>query len=154
MRKILLPDNSIGALFGPHDENIKYLESLFNVSIHLRGSNLIIDGEETSIVTVEKILLDFASIIRQGQNFSNGDLKAALKQIAEDAALSLHDFFPKAQIVTAGGRQVTPKSSNQRHYIEAIRRNDMVFAIGPGGTGKTYLAVAMAVAFLSDKTVS
>ena len=154
MKKISLPDSSISALFGPHDENIKFLESLFDVSIHLRGSHLIIEGEDGDIATLEKILLDFASIIGEGQNFSNGDLKAALKQIAEDAALSLHDFFPKAQIITAGGRQVTPKSANQRRYIEALRRSDMVFAIGPGGTGKTYLAVAMAVSCLTSKTVS
>lgn len=154
MKRILLPDSSINALFGPHDENIKFLESLFNVSIHLRGSNLIMDGEETDVNSLEKILQDFSSIIRQGHNFSNGDLKAALKQMAEDAALSLHDFFPKAQIIAAGARHVTPKSANQRRYIEAIRQNDVVFAIGPGGTGKTYLAVAMAVSSLTEKAVS
>jgi phosphate starvation-inducible protein PhoH and related proteins len=154
MKKILLPDSSISALFGPHDENIKFLEALFNVQIHLRGSNLTMEGEEHDVAVLEKILCDFALIVQRGHAFSNGDLKAAFKQIAEDAALSLHDFFPKGQIVMSGGRQVTPKSANQRRYIEAIRQNDVVFAIGPGGTGKTYLAVAMAVASLNEKAVS
>lgn len=156
MKKILLPDSSISALFGPHDENLKFLEALFNVQIHLRGSNLTLEGEEHDVAALERILCDFASIVQRGHTFSNGDLKAAFKQIAEDAALSLHDFFPKGQIqiVMSGGRQVTPKSANQRRYIEAIRQSDVVFAIGPGGTGKTYLAVAMAVASLSEKAVS
>jgi phosphate starvation-inducible protein PhoH and related proteins len=154
MKKILLPDSSISALFGPQDENIKFLEALFNVQIHLRGSNLTLEGEEHDVAMLERIFYDFANIAQRGHTFSNGDLKAAFKQIAEDAALSLHDFFPKGQIITSGGRQVTPKSANQRRYIEAVHQNDVVFAIGPGGTGKTYLAVAMAVASLNEKAVS
>jgi phosphate starvation-inducible PhoH-like protein len=85
---------------------------------------------------------------------SNGDLKAAFKQIAEDTALSLHDFFPKMQLLPGGKRQVTPKSPNQRRYVEAIKNNDVVFGIGPGGTGKTFLAVAMALTYLLEKSVS
>ena len=102
----------------------------------------------------KKILVDFSSLVDKGHSISNGDLKSAFKQIAEDAALSLHDFFPKMQLLTAGKRQVTPKSLNQRRYIEAIKNNDIVFAIGPGGTGKTFLAVAMALTYLFERSVS
>jgi phosphate starvation-inducible protein PhoH and related proteins len=154
MRKVLLSDRSLQLLFGPLDENVRFLENLFEVKIQTRDSSLTIDGEEEDVAALEKILVDFASLVDKGHSIANGDLKSAFKQIAEDAALSLHDFFPKMQLLTAGKRQVTPKSLNQRRYIEAIKSNDIVFGIGPGGTGKTFLAVAMALTYLIEKSVS
>lgn len=154
MKKVLLSDRSLQLLFGPLDENVKFLENVFAVSIQSRDSVLTIDGEEKDVNLLERILVDFSHLVDQGHNISNGDLKSAFKQIAEDAALSLHDFFPKMQLLTAGKRQVTPKSLNQRRYVEAIRQNDIVFGIGPGGTGKTFLAVAMALTYLLEKGVA
>ncbi len=154
MRKVLLSDRSIQLLFGPLDENVRFLENLFGVSIQARDSSLTIDGEAEDVAALEKILVDFSSLVDKGHSITNGDLKSAFKQIAEDAALSLHDFFPKMQLLTTGKRQVTPKSLNQRRYIDAIKNNDVVFGIGPGGTGKTFLAVAMALTYLFEKRVS
>ena len=154
MRKVLLSDRSLQLLFGPLDENIRFLENLFGVTIQTRDSSLIIDGEENDVVALEKILVDFSALVDKGHSITNGDLKSAFKQIAADAALSLHDFFPKMQLLTTGKRQVTPKSYNQRRYIEAIRNNDIVFRNWPGGTGKTFLAVAMALTHLFEKSVS
>jgi phosphate starvation-inducible protein PhoH and related proteins len=154
MRKVLLSDRSLQLLFGPLDENIRFLENLFSVTIQARDSSLNIEGEESDVEALGKILVDFSSLVDKGHAITNGDLKSAFKQIAEDAALSLHDFFPKMQLLTTGKRQVTPKSLNQRRYIEAIRSNDVVFGIGPGGTGKTFLAVAMAITYLLEKSVS
>jgi phosphate starvation-inducible PhoH-like protein len=154
MKKVLLSDRSLQLLFGPLDENLRYLESLFAVTIQARDSSLTIDGDEQSVNLLERILLDFAGLVDKGHTIINGDLKSAFKQISEDAALSLHDFFPKMQLLAGGKRQVTPKSLNQRRYVEAIRQNDIVFAIGPGGTGKTFLAVAMALTYLLEKSVS
>lgn len=154
MRKVLLSDRSLQLLFGPLDENIRFLENLFSVTIQTRDSSLTIDGEDEDVSALQKILVDFSSLVDKGHAITNGDLKSAFKQIAEDTALSLHDFFPKMQLLTAGKRQVTPKSLNQRRYIEAIRKNDVVFGIGPGGTGKTFLAVAMAITCLFEKSVS
>ncbi len=154
MKKVLLSDRSLQLLFGPLDENIRFLESLFDVTIQARESAITIDGEEDDVVALEKILTDFSTLVDRGHSMSNGDLKSAFKQIAEDTALTLHDFFPKMQLLTAGKRQVTPKSLNQRRYIEAIRRHDIVFGIGPGGTGKTFLAVAMALTYLFEKQVT
>jgi phosphate starvation-inducible protein PhoH and related proteins len=154
MKKVLLSDRSLQLLFGPLDENIQFLENLFSVTIQARDSSLTIDGEEEDVNALEKILNDFSALADSGQAMTNGDLKSAFKQIAEDAALSLHDFFPKMQLLAAGKRQVIPKSLNQRRYIEAIRKNDIVFGIGPGGTGKTFLAVAMALTYLLEKGVS
>jgi len=154
MRKVLLSDRSLQLLFGPLDENVRFLENLFGVAIQARDSSLTIDGEEEDVAALGKILLDFSTLVDKGHLISNGDLKAAFKQIAEDTALSLHDFFPKMQLLPGGKRQVTPKSPNQRRYVEAIKNNDVVFGIGPGGTGKTFLAVAMALTYLLEKSVS
>jgi len=154
MRKVLLSDRSLQLLFGPLDENVRFLENLFGVAIQARDSSLTIDGEEEDVAALERILLDFSTLVDKGHLISNGDLKAAFKQIAEDTALSLHDFFPKMQLLPGGKRQVTPKSPNQRRYVEAIKNNDVVFGIGPGGTGKTFLAVAMALTYLLEKSVS
>ena len=154
MRKVLLSDRSLQLLFGPLDENVRFLENLFGITIQARDSSLMIDGEEEDVAALEKILVDFSSLVDKGHSIANGDLKSAFKQIAEDAALSLHDFFPKMQLLTTGKRQVTPKSLNQRRYIEAMRKNDIVFGIGPGGTGKTFLAVAMALTYLFEKGAS
>jgi phosphate starvation-inducible PhoH-like protein len=154
MKKVLLSDRSLQLLFGPLDENIRFLENLFGVTIQARDSSLTIDGEEENVTALEKILLDFSILVDKGHSITNGDLQSAFKQIAADAALTLHDFFPKMQLLTGGKRQVTPKSVNQRRYIEAIRNCDIVFGIGPGGTGKTFLAVAMALTYLFEKGVS
>ena len=154
MRKVLLSDRSLQLLFGPLDENIRFLENLFGVTIQARDSSLTIDGEEADVGALEKILVDFSSLADKGHLITNGDLKSAFKQIAEDAALTLHDFFPKMQLLATGKRQVTPKSLNQRRYIEAIKENDIVFGIGPGGTGKTFLAVALAIVSLYEKKIS
>jgi phosphate starvation-inducible PhoH-like protein len=154
MKKVLLSDRSLQLLFGPLDENIRFLENLFGVTIQARDSSLTIDGEEKDVGALEKILIDFSSLVDKGHFITNGDLKSAFKQIAEDTALTLHDFFPKMQLLTTGKRQVTPKSLNQRRYIEAIKENDIVFGIGPGGTGKTFLAVALALVTLLEKQIS
>jgi len=154
MKKVLLSDRSLQLLFGPLDENVRFLESLFGVTIQARNSSLTIDGEEENVAALEKILLDFSALVDKGHSITNGDLQSAFKQIAADAALSLGDFFPKMQLLTGGKRQVTPKSVNQRRYVEAIRNYDIVFGIGPGGTGKTFLAVAMALTYLFEKGVS
>jgi phosphate starvation-inducible PhoH-like protein len=154
MKKILLSDRSLQLLFGPLDENIRFLEKLFGVTIQARDSSLTIDGEEEDVNALEKILTDFSMLVDRGHSISNGDLQSAFKQIAEDAALSLHDFFPKMQLLSSGKKQVTPKTVNQRRYVEAIRKYDIVFAIGPGGTGKTFLAVAMALTYLLEKAAT
>ncbi|MBI4457044.1 MAG: PhoH family protein [Acidobacteria bacterium] len=153
MKKIVLPDRGAEVLFDVNDQNVRYLESLFDVQISARGDNLFIEGETHDVEALSKILTDFSALVDRGEKFRNGDLRTAFKQIAEDSALSLHDFFPKIQILGAGARQVSPKSPHQRKYMEAIQNHDIVFAIGPAGTGKTYLAVAMAVFYLITRKV-
>jgi phosphate starvation-inducible PhoH-like protein len=154
LKKIELPPRAVETLFGVHDQNIKYLESLLDVRVDARGQDLTLDGDPQDVATVERIIEDFAELFREGKNFTDKELREAFAQIAEDRAYSLRDYFTKARFNPAGKKQVAPKSANQRRYIEAIQNSDVVFGIGPAGTGKSYLAVAMAVQALTQKQVS
>jgi phosphate starvation-inducible PhoH-like protein len=136
LKKIVLPEEAIKSLFGPYDENIKYLESLIPARVNLRGNELNIEGEEADVNIVERVLNDYATLFQEGMRMSGGELKAAFRQIAEDHAYSLRDYFTKARINPAGKKQVVARSPNQRRYIEAIEKNDIVFGIGVAGTGK------------------
>ena len=154
MKKIELPPRGLETLFGVHDQNIKYLESLLDVRINARGQDLTVDGDPKDVETVERILEDFSDLFTEGRTFTDKELREAFAQIAEDRAYSLRDYFTKARFNPAGKKQVAPKSATQRRYIEAIQDKDIVFGIGPAGTGKTYLAVAMAVQALMQKQVN
>ncbi len=154
MKKIELPPRGIETLFGVHDQNIKYLESLLDVRVDARGQDVSIDGDPKDVETVERILEDFAALFSEGKTFTDRELREAFAQIAEDRAYSLRDYFTKARFNPAGKKQVAPKSAAQRRYIEAIQTSDVVFGIGVAGTGKTYLGVAMAVQALMQKQVS
>src|ERR1044071_1422513 len=136
LKKVTLPEEGIRALFGPYDENIKHLESLIGVRVNLRGSELIIEGEEQDVELVQKILDDYAALFEEGRRMSNDELKSAFKQIAEDRAYTLRDYFTRTRLNPTGKKQVTARSANQRRYIEAIDKTDVVFGIGPAGTGK------------------
>jgi phosphate starvation-inducible PhoH-like protein len=154
LKKIELPPRAVETLFGVHDQNIKYLESLLDVRVDARGQDLTIDGGPEDVSTAERIIEDFAALFSEGKSFTDRELREAFAQIAEDRAYSLRDYFTKARFNPAGKKQVAPKSANQRRYIEAIQNNDVVFGIGVAGTGKSYLAVAMAIQALMQKQVS
>jgi len=154
LKKIELPPRGLETLFGVHDQNIKYLESLLDVRIDARGQDVSIDGDPNDVETVQQILEDFSELFKEGKHFTDKELREAFAQIAEDRAFSLRDYFTKARFNPAGKKQVAPKSVNQRKYIQAIQDKDVVFGIGVAGTGKTYLAVAMAVQALMQKQVN
>jgi phosphate starvation-inducible protein PhoH and related proteins len=154
LKKIELPPRGLETLFGVHDQNIKYLESLLDVRIDARGQDVSIDGDPADVETVQRILEDFSELFKEGKHFTDKELREAFAQIAEDRAFSLRDYFTKARFNPAGKKQVAPKSANQRKYIQAIQDKDVVFGIGVAGTGKTYLAVAMAVQALMQKQVN
>ncbi len=136
MKKIELPPRGIETLFGVHDQNIKYLESLLDVRVDARGQDLNVDGDPKDVETVERILEDFAALFKEGKTFTDRELREAFAQIAEDRAYSLRDYFTKARFNPSGKKQVAPKTANQRRYIEAIQEKDAVFGIGVAGTGK------------------
>jgi phosphate starvation-inducible protein PhoH and related proteins len=154
LKQIELPPRGLETLFGVHDQNIKFLESLLDVQINGRGHSLNVDGDPNDVDTVERILNDFAALFAEGRQFTDKELREAFAQIAEDRAYSLRDYFTKSRFSPAGKKQVAPKSAMQRRYIETIQQKDIVFGIGPAGTGKTYLGVAMAVQALMQKQVN
>ena len=154
MKQIELPPKGLETLFGVHDQNIKYLESLLAVQINGRGHSLTVNGDPKDVATVQQILEDFSELFAEGRQFTDKELREAFAQIAEDRAYSLRDYFTRSRFSPAGKKQVAPKSAMQRKYVEAIQQRDIVFGIGPAGTGKTYLGVAMAVQALMQKQVN
>ena len=154
LKKVTLPEDAIRALFGPYDENIKQLEGLLGVRVNLRGNELIIEGDEQDVGLVQNILDDYSALFDEGRRMSNDELKSAFKQIAEDRAYTLRDYFTKTRLNPTGKKQVTARSANQRRYLEAMDKHDIVFGIGLAGTGKTYLGVAKAVEALMQKRVN
>jgi len=154
LKQIELPPRGLETLFGVHDQNIKHLESLLDVQINGRGHSLTVNGDPKDVATVEHILEDFSELFAEGRQFTDKELREAFAQIAEDRAYSLRDYFTRSRFSPAGKKQVAPKSAMQRKYVEAIQQRDIVFGIGPAGTGKTYLGVAMAVQALMQKQVN
>ena len=154
IKKIQLPPRGLNTLFGVQDQNLKYLETLLGISIGARGNEITIDGDPPNIQTVEQILKDFAELFEEGSSFTDKELRDAFKQIAEDRAYSLKDYFTKARFNPSGKKAVAPKTANQRRYIESVQAKDLTFGIGPAGTGKSFLAVALAVQALFSKQVT
>jgi phosphate starvation-inducible PhoH-like protein len=154
MRRITVPQEGIETLFGSYDENLKYLESVFNVRIRTQGNDLLVDGESAGLDRVDRIVGQLSSLLRDGYKLSNADVKTASTLVAQDESVDLRDHFLRGSLTPAGKRRVAPKTVTQRRYLDAIDQFDIVFGIGPAGTGKTYLAMAQAVAFLVAKKVS
>ncbi len=154
MRRITVPQEGIETLFGSYDENLKHLESLFHVRIRTQGHDLLVDGDTLDLDKVDRVVGQLASLMQDGYKLSNSDVRTASDLIAQDESVDLRDHFLRGSLTPAGKRRVAPKSVNQRRYLDAIDQNDIVFGIGPAGTGKTYLAMAQAVAYLVAKKVS
>jgi len=144
----------IESLFGTRDENIRLFESGLQVSTHLVDSSLEIEGEASNVSRAENILEDYVALVREGHVFNNGDLNSYLRVCTEDPEVSLRALVSSGRQRTFGKKLLAPKTVNQRRYMEAIERNDLVFGVGPAGTGKTYLAVAMGVSALLAKRVA
>jgi phosphate starvation-inducible PhoH-like protein len=142
-------------LFGTRDENLRLMEDSLSVRIDLRSDAIHVQGPEDSVSRVRQIFEDFESLRRQGINPHNGELNGMLRLVVADPAITLRSLADSGKQRSVGvKRMVQPRSVNQRKYVEAIEQNDMVFGVGPAGTGKTYLAVAMAVAAIVAKRVS
>lgn len=141
-------------LFGTRDENIRLLESGLGVHTQLVDDNLEIEGEAGNVLRAESILEDYNALLKEGHVFNNGDLNGYLRVVTIDPEVTLRALVESGRQRNFGKKVLAPKSINQRRYLEAIERNDLVFGVGPAGTGKTYLAVAMAVSALMNKQVS
>jgi phosphate starvation-inducible PhoH-like protein len=154
MKKNVDISSNIETLFGTRDENLRLLEDGLKVKIDLRADSIEIEGASADVTRAEQIFSDYEDLQKRGHQFVNGDLNSMLRVIATDPGASLKGLAEAGKQRSFGKRQLQPKSINQRRYMEAIEKSDMVFGIGPAGTGKTYLAVAMAVSALMAKKVS
>jgi phosphate starvation-inducible protein PhoH and related proteins len=153
MKTCIQISRGIESLFGTRDENIRLLESGLSVRTRLvDGDSLELEGDETQVKRAENILEDYVSLVTEGHVFSNGDLNSYMRVVTADPDVSLRRLVESGKSRSFGKKVLAPKTVNQRRYVDAIEHNDLTFGVGPAGTGKTYLAVAMAVsAFLSKK---
>ena len=155
MRKLKLREGTNTAvLFGHHDRHLKLIEDELGVRLSARGEELTMDGLPEAVRQAERILLELASLTNEGITLQAEDVTHALSALRRTPEASLRDILDKSAMIATKKRFVGPKSPTQKAYIEAIEQHDIVIAIGPAGTGKTYLAMAMAVSALMNKEVS
>src|SRR5689334_5227186 len=154
MRASVQISRGIESLFGTRDENIRLIESGFRINTHLVENSLELEGSPEDVARAENVLEDYVALVREGHVFNNGDLNGYLRVVTEDPEVSLRALVQSGRQRNFGKKLLAPKTINQRRYLEAIERNDLVFGIGPAGTGKTYLAVAMGVSALLNKKVA
>ena len=154
MKKIVLPEAGLETIYGAHDANLKHIEGLLHVSIRTQGSQITVDGDPAAERRAEQIFTQLKALMDEGYQLGNGDVKTAAQLLVDNETVDLRDYFLKGGQKQATRRRVNPKSVNQRKYLDAIDQFDIVFGVGPAGTGKTYLAMAQAVSYLLNKKVS
>jgi phosphate starvation-inducible PhoH-like protein len=154
MKKSIGISPNIETLFGTRDENVRVLEDGLKITINLRANGIELEGAPREVARAEQVFADYEALQRAGHSFNNGDLNSMLRVLTADANATLRGLVETGRMRSFGKRTVQPKSVNQRRYLDAIEKHDMVFGIGPAGTGKTYLAVAMAISALVAKRVS
>ena len=148
------PGGIVGTLYGELDRNLRLVEEAFGVRILARGSQLVIEGARAGAEQAEHLIRGLAAIVSQGYALRRDDVRFAIRAVQTNPTVSLASLFLEAIPVSSKKRFVTPKSETQRRYVEAIRQHDIVIGIGPAGTGKTYLAMAMAVSALLRREVN
>jgi len=155
VKKLSFPDNAaIKVLLGERDKNIKLIERLERVKLHVRGNNVSISGDVIGVSIIEKLLVQLYSLIKKGYPVYSSDIDYAHRILSENSSINIEKIFLDTVFISANKRIISPKSIAQKLYIDSVRKYDMVFSIGPAGTGKTYLAMAMAVALLLEKKVN
>jgi len=154
MLRVTVADAHAEKLFGTRDENLRYLEERLGVTVNARGSDISVSGpDEASEQIAATLLQAFDRLLAAGGVIGKEEFKTGVRVLEEDESIDLVDFFLDASISPALKRLVVPRNLNQRLFIRSVSSHDYVFTVGPAGTGKTYLAVAMAAAALNDKLV-
>jgi phosphate starvation-inducible protein PhoH and related proteins len=154
MRKIQVPVEHFENIVGRMDENLKTIEKLHPVRVSARGNEIFIEGDDQRSDEVERLLNKLVDLQASGYSIASTDIKTAAGLLQQDPGVDLRKFFLDNKIIPSSKKNVYPKSFNQKKYMEAMQTFDLVFAVGPAGTGKTYLAMAMALAYLTNRTVS
>jgi len=153
MEKIEHPYAKKNSFSGVLDRNLKKLENRLGISLSVRGDTILIDGQPEKVEFAKYYFDKMRELEKKGYRLKEEDFNIALDLLEEGHTQQLEKYFP-AQALNFSRKSVTPKSLNQQEYIQAIREYDLVFGIGPAGTGKTYLAMAMALSFLQNKLVN
>ena len=142
-------DNALARwLYGERGSHLKTIERVFRVNIQVRGNHMQISGDPLGIELADRTCEQLYGLLKQGYTLYPSDVEFATRIISENPRVDLKDIFLETVFVSSGRKVITPKSINQKLYIDAIRNHDIVFGVGPAGTGKTYLAMAMAISFL------
>lgn len=153
-RELEFQDNNlVKELYGEHNENLKEIENMYGIKIHARGGKLSLEGDADEVELAYRFLIEIYGLLEKGYVLDPADIELASK-IVNEGKIPLEDVFLDTVCVSTRKRIIAPKSLTQKLYIESIRKNDIVFGIGPAGTGKTYLAMAMAVAAFLNKEVN
>ncbi len=142
--------NESQSLIGPHDRHLKRIEEHLQVTLVTRGEEVVVTGDERKIEIVEKIISTLIQLIRKGISISERDVVYAVQLAEQDRLDELLELYDEKVATNVKGKPIIAKTLGQRHYVSALKKKDMVFGIGPAGTGKTYLAVVMAVTALKD----
>ncbi len=156
MRERLLEiDNGyISAIFGRFDSNIKKIEKEFNVSIVNRGENVKITGTPARVACAERVVVSLEALAKRGEEITEQNLNYLIQSVSDEDMGEIQKIYGDQICLTANGRPVRPKTLGQKKYVDLIRNNTIVFGIGPAGTGKTYLAMAMAITAFKNNEVS
>ena len=150
----LRDDQEAKALFGKHDQHLRKIEETLGLSIVARGEEIKINGQEPAVAKAARLFDDLLIVVRSGAPIRKDDLDYALKALADPQMIQLRQIYQERIEVPSRRRFVIPRTAGQKAYVQAMRTHDIVFAIGPAGTGKTYLAMAMAVESLTKGEVS
>jgi phosphate starvation-inducible PhoH-like protein len=151
--ELTVDEQGTHTLFGNHDEHLRALEEAFEVKISSRGNEIFVSGAPEKIAPVEKLLNELQSLIAQGYPLKKSDVATGMRVMRDRPDMNLVDFFTDDSMGQTIRRVVSPRNVAQKFYLQAIQDHDIVFGVGPAGTGKTYLAVAAAAAALQDKSV-
>src|SRR6202049_4511850 len=154
MRRTVHISGQIEPFFGTLDENVRLLEDALHVRTHLHDTRLTVEGDQESVDQAVRIVEEYNHLTRHGRELSSAEVKSLLRVATEEPHESPRGMFEHGRTRSFGKKVVTPKTATQRRYMEEIESHDMTFGIGPGGTGKTYIAVAMAVSALLTKQVN
>ena len=154
MRRTIHISGKLEPFFGTLDENIRLLEDTLQVRTHLHDTRLTVEGGQEDVDQAVRIVEEYNNLTRHGRILSSTEVKSMMRVATEEPHESPRAMFEHGRTRSFGKKTVTPKNASQRRYMEEIETHDMTFGIGPGGTGKTYLAVAMAVSALLTKTVN
>jgi phosphate starvation-inducible protein PhoH and related proteins len=150
-RVVLPPDLNHLALLGRNDEHVRVLESQYGVRISARGHDVTLRGDERQLEQVERVIMDLVQMLREKPALSAAEVRSALRAVGHEHAADIKSLLAESITVPSRRKLITPKTINQKRYVDAIRTHDLVIAIGPAGTGKSYLAVAMAVSALMKR---